>query len=148
MIRLLHVKKDNARGIFAWQVCRKRMDKHTLDEKMAGVHNAGENDSEGRKMGTIVIEQYGSLGSAANRDAPIADLKSLLDTNVDATTSTTAENITLNIGTRVVTIYAVEDHRVSVASSDASTRYAFVAAGTYRDFGAEPGSILYYKANA
>ena len=99
-------------------------------------------------MGTIVIEQYGSIGSAANRDAPIADLKSLLVTNVDATTSTTAESVTLDIGTRAVTIYAVEDHRVSVASSDASTRYAFVAAGTYRDFGVEPGSILYYKANA
>lgn len=99
-------------------------------------------------MGTIRIEQYGALGSAANRDAPVVELGSCLVTTVDATTSTTAENITLNDRTRAITVHAVEDHRVSVVSSDGSARYAFVAAGTYRDFGVTPGAVLYYKADA
>lgn len=99
-------------------------------------------------MGTIVIEEYGSLGSGANRDAPVPDLSTNLSTTVDATTSTSAESITLNDGARAITVYAFEDHRVTLLSSDGSVKYGFVAAGTYRDFGVTPGSTLYYKANA
>lgn len=99
-------------------------------------------------MGTIVIEQYSSLGSGANRDAPIVDLSTNLNTTVDATTSTAAESVTLDINTRAITVYGVENHRVTLLSSDGSARYGFVAAGTYRDFGVTPGSVLYYKLNA
>lgn len=99
-------------------------------------------------MGTIVIEQYGSLGSGANRDAPIVDLNTNLGTTVDATTSTTAESVVLNAGTRAITVYGVEDHRVTVLSADGSANYGFVAAGSYRDFGVPQGATLYYKLNA
>ncbi len=99
-------------------------------------------------MGTIVIEEYGSVGSSANRDAPVVDLATNLNTTVDATTSTSAESITLNLGTRAITVYGVENHRVTLLSSDGSIKYGFVAAGTYRDFGVTPGAILYYKLNA
>lgn len=99
-------------------------------------------------MGTIVIEEYAGTGSRANRDAPVVDLNTCLATTVDATTSTTAESITLNSGTRVITVYGVEAHRVSVLSADGSAKYGFVAAGTYRDFGVAPGDTLYYKLNA
>lgn len=99
-------------------------------------------------MGTIVIEQYGSLGSNANRDAPVVDLFTNLGTTVDATTSTTAESVVLNVDTRAITVFGVEDHRVTVLSSDGSVKYGFVAAGTYRDFGVPQGATLYYKLNA
>lgn len=98
-------------------------------------------------MGTIVIEEYGSVGSGANRDAPIANLQTMLATTVDATTSTSAESITLNLGTRVITVFAVEDHRVSVLSSNGSIKYGFVASGFYRDFGVDEGSVLYYRSD-
>ena len=99
-------------------------------------------------MGTIYIEEYGSIGSDANRDAPLSDLNTQLALTKDATTSSTAESIVLNGGTRQVTIYAVEDHRVCVTSDTTDTKYAIVAAGSYRDFGVTPGSTLYYELDA
>jgi hypothetical protein len=98
-------------------------------------------------MGTIVIEQYNALGSAANRDAPIYDLQSLLVTTADATTSTTAETITLGINTRAVSIYALENHRVQIGA-DAGTTYAFIPAGSVKDFGVTPGTVLQYRLDA
>lgn len=99
-------------------------------------------------MGTIVIEQYANVGSDADRGAPLFDLNSCLATTVDATTSTTAESVALNASTRAISVYAVEDHRVTVLSSDGSEKYAFIPAGQIKDFGVNPGSTLYYKANA
>jgi hypothetical protein len=99
-------------------------------------------------MGTIRIEQYNSVGSAANRDAPVPDLHSVLATTVDATTSTSAETITLNPNTRVVSVYATEAHRVVCNSDTTGTVYAFVAAGERRDFGVQQGDALWYRADA
>ena len=99
-------------------------------------------------MGTIVIEEYAAVGGKGSRDAPVVNLNTCLATTSDATTSTTAESITLNSGTRFVSVYAVELHRVSVLSSDGSAQYGLVPAGTIRDFAVPEGSTLYYKADA
>lgn len=99
-------------------------------------------------MGTIYIEEYGAVGSAANRDAPIADLKTLLETTKDATTSSAAESKTLNINTKVITIYAVETHRVCVGSDTTASIYAILPAGATRDFGVKQGDVLYYELDA
>lgn len=99
-------------------------------------------------MGTIRIEEYGSVGSNANRDAPVPDLNTVLATTVDATTSTTAESITLNRDTRVVSVYAVEDHRIVCNSDTTGTVYAFIAAGERRDFGVQPGDAFFYRTDA
>ncbi len=99
-------------------------------------------------MGTIRIEEYGSVGTAANRDAPVPDLHSILATTVDATTTTTAESVTLNKDTRVVSVHAVEAHRVVCNSNTTATLYAYLAAGERRDFGVQPGDVLWYRADA
>ena len=98
-------------------------------------------------MGTIVIEQYGGLGSPSNRSAPIYDLSTLQATTADATTSTSAETITLGIYTKTVSIYAVENHRVQIGAN-AGTTYAFIPAGQTKDFGVEPGTVLQYRLDA
>jgi hypothetical protein len=100
-------------------------------------------------MGTIKIEQYGSVGSAANRDAPVVDLNTCLATTEDTSTSTTVESVVLGLGTRVVTVVALEGaHRISVLSSDCSNKYATVADGATKDVGVNPGQTLYYRADA
>ena len=99
-------------------------------------------------MGTIYIEEYGSIGCEANRDAPISDLNTLLGLTKDATTSSTAESITLTEGTRQVTLYAAEDHRVCITSDTSATKYAFLPGAVFRSFGVEPGDTLYYELDA
>lgn len=99
-------------------------------------------------MGTIYIEEYGSVGSDANRNAPISDLKTLLALTKDATTSATAESITLGLNTRQITIYAVEAHRVCLGSDTTSSVYAFIPEGQTRDFGVPKGAVLYYELDA
>lgn len=99
-------------------------------------------------MGTIRIEQYGSVGSAANRDAPVPDLNTLLVTTKDATTSTSAESITLALGTRAICVYAVEDHRVCLTTDTSASLYATIPAGQFRDFGVPQGAVLYYELDA
>jgi hypothetical protein len=99
-------------------------------------------------MGTIVIEEYVNVGSDANTDAPVFDLNSLRNTTVDATTSTTAESVTLNSKTRIVSIYAVEAHRVAIGADTTATEYAFIPAGLTREFGVPEGETLYYRADA
>jgi len=99
-------------------------------------------------MGTIRIEQYSSLGSDANRDAPVADLRSILVTTVDSTTSTSAESVVLNKDCKAVVVYGAEAHRVSVGTDTTGSVYGFVAAETSRDFGVPQGATLYYRADA
>ena len=99
-------------------------------------------------MGTVYIEEYGSLGSVANRDAPISDLNTLLVTTKDATTSGTAGNVVLGDGSRVVTIYAVEAHRICIGSDTTATTYAIIPAGQVRSFGVNAGETLYYELDA
>lgn len=98
-------------------------------------------------MGTIVIEQYSAVGSWANRDTPIYDLSTLQATTADATTSTSAETVTLGLSTKVISVYAVENHRVQIGAN-AGTTYAFIPAGQTKDFGVVPGTVLNYRLDA
>lgn len=98
-------------------------------------------------MGTIRIEEYAASGSQANRDLDMTDLKTLVTTTVDATTTTTAENITLDDNAKIVSIYAAEAHRVAVENTTGTT-YAYIPATTWREFGVEPGGSLYYRLDA
>lgn len=99
-------------------------------------------------MGTIYIEEYGSIGSDANRDASVNDLKTLLALTKDASTSSSSENVVLNEGTRQVSIYGVEAHRVVIGSDTTASVYAFIPAGQFRDFGVSAGATLYYELDA
>jgi hypothetical protein len=99
-------------------------------------------------MGTITIEEFGSVGSAANTDLPIENLDTLLAITKDATTSTSAESIVLNEGTRVVTITAVEAHRVCLRTDTTATKYAVVLANRTVRFGVPPGAVLFYELDA
>lgn len=99
-------------------------------------------------MGTIKIFEYNSVGTAANRDAPVYDLETLLATTVDATTSTSAESVTLNLDTRLVAILAEEDHRICLGSDTTATKYMIAPAGLYVDVNVTPGGTLYYELDA
>lgn len=101
-------------------------------------------------MGTIVIEEYTTAGGpGAVNGAPVVNLSTLLKTTVDSTTSTSAENVTLNQDTRFISVHAAEDHRVSVLNSDATDQYCLVAADGLRDFAVNKNNrTLYYRADA
>jgi len=99
-------------------------------------------------MGTITIEEYGTAGAGKDHSTQIPNLKTLLKTTVDSSTSTSAESITLQDGTGIVTITAVEDHRLSYGSDLTTSAYALCGAGVSRDFGVEGGATIYYRADA
>lgn len=98
-------------------------------------------------MGKITIVEYNTAGSEANRDINIADLQAATKTTVDATTSSTAESITLTDYTRLIRVVCDEDHRISVLSSDCTEKYDIVGT-TKDDFGVRAGSTLYYRTDA
>lgn len=98
-------------------------------------------------MGTIVIEGYSGAGSEANRGLPVHDLSTLLDTHVDASTSTSEESHALASGVRLVSVYAVEAHRVALRN-ETGTTYAYIPAGKSRDFGITGGTTIYYRLDA
>lgn len=98
-------------------------------------------------MGTLTIIEYNTAGSEARRDIDIADLQAVTKTTVDASTSSTAESITLTDQTRLVRVIGDEDHRISVLSSDCTEKYDIV--GTAKDdFGVRPNTTLYYRTDA
>ena len=99
-------------------------------------------------MGTIYIEEYGNAGTNGQRDVQVPDLNTLLALTKDATTSNTAESITLNAGTRVVSVYAAEAHRLCIGSDTTATIYAYIPATTRLDFGVNAGDTLYYELDA
>ena len=99
-------------------------------------------------MGTIAIEEYQASGHKGNRTAPIMDLSTLLARTDDATTSTSAESVTLNDGTRFVSVYAVEKHRISLGTDTTGTNYAVILAGETKKFAVKEGQTLYYRADA
>jgi len=99
-------------------------------------------------MGTIIIEEYSGTGSPADASAPIANLSTLEATTVDATTSTSAEGVTINRYTRLISVTAVEAHRVSVNTNTTGTKYALINAGERRNFGINVGDVVYYRADA
>jgi hypothetical protein len=99
-------------------------------------------------MGTIFIEQYGDTGHTGKADAPIANLNTLLVSTKDATTSSSAENITLDAGTRLVSVYGLEAHRVCITSDTTASKYAYIPATTWRDFSVNAGETFYYELDA
>jgi hypothetical protein len=78
-------------------------------------------------MGTIRIEEYASIGGQGAVDgSPVANLSGLIRTTVDATTSGTAETLTLHQDTRFIVVTAAEIHRISVKDATAATQYAVI----------------------
>jgi len=98
-------------------------------------------------MGRIVIEEYGDTGSSANDSVPIAKLNTLVKTTDDATTSTSSESVVLSDYTKVVKVFAAQDHRIAV-EDNLGTVYSFIAAGVREDYGVTPGSTIYYRSDA
>lgn len=99
-------------------------------------------------MGTITIEEYGYAGSGKESTDSVAKLDTLQATTLDASTSTSAENVTLQAGTNIISIHAVEQHRVSFDTDTTASKYAVIPAGTIRDFGIDPDTTIYYRADA
>lgn len=100
-------------------------------------------------MGTIVIEQFQRSGNTNQPDSPIAKLDTAVVVTNDATTSTTPENVTLSAMTKIVSIYAVEKHRISIDTDQTSaTNYITINAGERRDFGVDAGKVLFYRSDA
>ncbi len=98
-------------------------------------------------MGTIVIEQYIRSGSGAQPESPIAKLDQSIKRTGDATTSSTPETVVLHDDTKIVSIYAVEAHRISIGG-DTTTNYATINAAERREFGVDGGETLSYRTDA
>ena len=101
-------------------------------------------------MGTITITEFSDAGTGDNPEQPVPQLKSLKTRTQDATTSTTAENITLQANTSVVRVYAAELHRVSLGSNNTGNGEAYldIQATTETDIGVKGGETFYYRADA
>lgn len=99
-------------------------------------------------MGTIVIEQYASVGTSKDSVAPLADLGSLKKKTIDATTSTSAESLVIDDLVTFVRIYATEKHRVCLGSDTTSSIYADCIAGEAMEFAVSSGVALYYRLDA
>ncbi len=100
-------------------------------------------------MGTITIEEWASVGEPDNSNG-VPIYKDLIKVTVDATTSTSDETITLDKGTRYVSVTAVEIHRVSVYGATTVSKYAQVNAGERRDIAVPValGGTLSYRLDA
>lgn len=99
-------------------------------------------------MGTLRIEQYAKAGTGRNGDQPVPHLSSLLKTDTDSSTSSTAESLTLESGTNLISVVATETHRVSATDSTAATIFATINEGTVRDFAIDSDDTLYYRTDA
>ena len=99
-------------------------------------------------MGTIVIEEYARSGTKVNPDVQVYNLETLLARTEDATTSSTAENITLNKNTTMCRIFTQEIHRLCVETDTTGTLYYTTEAGKWHDIGVPQGATLYYELDA
>ena len=101
-------------------------------------------------MGTIRITEYTTVGGqGAVGDAPAVNLSTSLVTTVDATTSTTAESLTLNPDTRFITVHGVEDHRISLKNATVTDQYEFIGAAVKEGFPVnKEDRTLYYRLDA
>jgi len=101
-------------------------------------------------MGTIRIEEYHTVGGPGAVDgSPVANLSTSLVTTVDATTSTSAESITLHPDTRYIIVTAPEAHRVSLKDSAVTDQYGFITAGSGKDYAVNKADrTLYYRLDA
>lgn len=99
-------------------------------------------------MGTIVITEYGDSGHEGKREAPIANLNTSLKATSDTSTSTTVESLTLQEGTRYVSVYGAELHRVSTQSATATDKYEMVPAGQSIQVSTDDAATIYYRLDA
>jgi len=101
-------------------------------------------------MGTITFEFFAGFGAPSEPALSVARLDSLISREQDATTSTTAESVSVPSGAKQVTIRAVELHRVSTGDSAAATTYAEIPAGESRDFGIDGAEtdFIYYRLDS
>lgn len=99
-------------------------------------------------MGTIVIEEYARSGTTANPDVQVINLENLLARTEDATTSSTAESITLNEGTTLIRVYTEEIHRLCVKSDTTASLYITTEAAKWHDIAVPSGEALYYELDA
>jgi hypothetical protein len=101
-------------------------------------------------MGTITIVELNSVGGQGAVDgSPVINLSAVIKTTVDSTTSTTAESITLDPDTRYVIITADSLHRLSVKTSDVTSRYITVSDAGAVDLAVNKSDrTLYYRTDA
>lgn len=100
-------------------------------------------------MAKITIEEYSSIGGNGAVDgAPVPNLKALITTTVDDTTSAAAESIVLDQNTEFVSILCDADHRLSYGTDTTATTYATVTAGAFRDFAVDGGDTIHYRTDA
>lgn len=102
-------------------------------------------------MGTITFYQLSRSGTPAQNDQSVAKFDKSLIRTQDASTSTSAESITLAKTTTLLGVNAVELHRISL-ESDMTNYIPVKASSTAQDeiewYGVEPGSVVYYRADA
>lgn len=101
-------------------------------------------------MATIKIIELSSTGGQGAVDgAPVINLSSIIKTTVDASTSTSVENITLDPDTRFVVCLGDAEHRVSVKDSTVADRYATLDTGRSLDAAVNKADrILYYRSES
>jgi len=99
-------------------------------------------------MGTIVIEEYQKTGLDNNSYVPVYNLSNLVKRTADATTSTTAENITLQGNTNIIRFYTAEIHRIelSSANTDDSAIY-FTSTVGWNELAVQPGDTVFYRTD-
>lgn len=98
-------------------------------------------------MGTITIEEYDYVGGEGETNAPVPKLKGMKRTP-DASTTTTAESITLQPQTSVIRVVADADHRISIDNNVADSGDYATVGTTALDFGVDGGDTLYYRSDA
>lgn len=100
-------------------------------------------------MGTLVIEEWGAIGTQDNPTAPVYRIPT--GYTEDTTTSTSDESITLDGRTKFISVIAISgDHRIrhndtAVSNTNAD---AYIAEGERRDIAVTPGKALYYESTA
>jgi len=98
-------------------------------------------------MGSITIEQYPYIGGKGQPDAQVLTLKGMKRT-LDATTSTTAESITLESWAAVIRVVCDVDHRISIDNNVADNGDYATVGTEARDYGVTGGDDFYYRSNA
>lgn len=101
-------------------------------------------------MATITIIELNSVGGQGAIDgSPVINLSSVIKTTVDATTSTSVENITLDPDTRFVVCLGDAAHRVSVKDSTVADRYTTLDSSRPVEAAVNKSDrTLYYRSEA
>ena len=95
--------------------------------------------------GEIIVTQYQKTGTRSENGAPVADITSIKATTRDTTTSTSAETFTTNSNTRVITVFAVQAHRISSGTDTSASAYAYIPAGVPTDLSVTGSTPIYFR---